>query len=230
METGKLDDIQTLPLGAQLIDMFGSGRFKFHAKLVEATFQFEDRYNENRQNQVIPLGDSVAGEGTAGGGTSGTSGAGGAGGAAGGTTGTTAADSASGTSGGAAGTGVVVGGGGGGGVQLNAASKDSQKAALQDSTAWVDEFYNEAPDFYGGGGGGANQGWDMDESQIYLNFFKPISPFEIVWDVYSNENMLTVDNFEELRAEEYSKACALQEGGKKAKKKDVVLYNSTFFC
>lgn len=49
---GPPGQIQTLPLGAQLIDMFGGGRFKFHARLVDATFPIEDAYSENKQLKV----------------------------------------------------------------------------------------------------------------------------------------------------------------------------------
>ncbi|CAD7943828.1 unnamed protein product [Amoebophrya sp. A25] len=151
------EDIQTLPLGATLIDMFGAGRFRFHARLVEATFHHQDRYNENKQNNVIPLANT----------------------------------------------------------DLDGTPQAGSTSAPEDQHDWVQDFYNETPDLqnYWGGGG---------EDEIYLNFYKPISPFEIVWDVYSNENMLTTRSVEELRSEEYEKAVALQEGGKKAKKKDVI--------
>lgn len=61
----------------------------------------------------------------------------------------------------------------------------------------------------------------LDGNEIYINFYRPITPFELNWDVYSSENMLSVPSAEDQRTEDFEKAVHLQEAGKKAKKKDL---------
>lgn len=49
-------ELKRLPLEAQLLDMFGAGRFKFQARLCDASFTYEDRYEQNKSWEIIPLG------------------------------------------------------------------------------------------------------------------------------------------------------------------------------